>query len=362
MKILFITSSSINGGAQKHIREMFKSLTSIGHDVYLSAPRGWLIDELKGYGCKIMPFKKNMQSVKLLLYAFESIKPDVTNTFILSGGILGTFIWKRKKYGKLFITVNNPVIYDGISIMGKLLYPFLYRWMSKWAFAFLVKSDMVRDEVFSTILGRKPVISIKNGIDFNVFDKAQRYIDLRSSLGIHDNEIVISNVAVLNERKGQLHLIEAISKLSEKYVVHLLIVGEGPFRNCLETAINQLKLKNRVHLLGRRSDINAILYNTDIFVLSSHHEGLPNALMEAMAMGKPCISTDVGGVSQLIKHSENGLIIPPRSTDAIVNAIEFYLQNKDIMKEYASKAYVYMNENFKQDIVARELCDIYINS
>lgn len=359
MKILFITSSSINGGAQKHIREMFVSLTKAGHELYLVAPKGWLLDELSTFKNHLYPFLSMKKSRKLLERLMDDIKPDVTNTFILSGGVAGTLAWKKSEYGKLFVTVNNPVLYDGVSFWGKLLFPCFYRWMSKYANAFLVKSDTVRDEVKEVINGRKPVLSIKNGINFSVFDKNTTYIDLRKPYGIAKTDIVVSNVAVLEQRKGQEHLIEAVSGLRNQYPVHLLLVGEGGYRQSLESKIQKLGADGFVHLLGRRSDVNCVLANSDIFVLPSYHEGLPNSLMEAMAMGLPCVATDVGGVRQLINDGKNGIVVKPKSSEDILRAIMRYLKDKQLMKSFGEKAYESMYGEFRQEVVAKELVDIY---
>lgn len=359
MKILFITSSSINGGAQKHIRDMFRSLTSMGHNVYIFAPRGWLLDELKEYSAMIYSFEPSKLIIPSLLKVIDQIKPDVTNTFILSGGFIGTLVWKKQKYGKLFVTVNNPVIYDGISLLRKICYPYIYRWMSKYTSAFLVKSDMVRNEVASIIREVKPVISIKNGIDFSFFNKDAYYTSLRDEIGIRANDIVITNVAVLNQRKGQVHLIEAIAALKDKYPIHLILAGEGSYRDSLKVLISRLKVQSNIHLIGRRSDINRVLAASNIFVLSSYHEGLPNSLMEAMAMGLPIITTDVGGVRQLVKEGYSGIIIPAKSTEDIIISIEKYLSDSSLAKLYSQNAYNYLYNNFKQEVVAAELIEIY---
>lgn len=359
MKILFITSSSINGGAQKHIREMFLSLTKMGHELYLAAPEGWLLDELSTYKDNLYPLYSLRKSKQKLVTILDEIKPDVINTFILSGGIAGTRAWKERRYGKLFVTVNNPVLYDGVSLMGKLLYPRFYRWMSQYASAFLVKSDTVRDEVKVVIKGRKPVLSIKNGIDFIKFDKNKTFPDLRKDLGIKEEDIVITNVAVLNERKGQQYLIGAVVELRKKYPVHLLLAGEGPFRSALEECVMKNDASDYVHFLGRRSDVNIVLANSDIFVLPSNHEGLPNSLMEAMAMGLPCVATDVGGVRQLITDNNKGIVVPPKSTSKLVDAIAYYLEHPKEMVEIGNNANQFMIDNFEQQAVAKELIDIY---
>lgn len=359
MKILFITSSSINGGAQKHIREMFVSLTKNGHDVYLAAPKGWLITELCEYKSRLYPISNLQKSLPLLRGIMQTIKPDITNTFILSGGIFGTLAWKKNKYGKLFVTVNNPVLYDGISLIKRIVFPNFYRWMSKYASAFLVKSNTVRDEVAKIINDSKPVLSIKNGIDFNKFDKNANYKDIRRSFSIQEDDIVITNVAVLDERKGQNYLIEAIVKLRQKYPVHLFLTGEGEYRVVLEEFVRRYKAKDFIHFLGRRSDINTILNNSNIFVLSSNHEGLPNSLMEAMAMGLPCIATDVGGVRQLITDMKNGIVVRPKSPSSIVKAIETIIKDNVLKNSIANEAYMTMYREYKQDIVAEDLMKIY---
>lgn len=359
MKILFVTSSSINGGAQKHIREMFLSLSNMGHNLYLAAPEGWLLDELSIYKDRLYQLSTLRMSKKKLEAIMDKIQPDVTNTFILSGGVLGVLAWKKKKYGKLFITVNNPVLYDGISVIKRILYPRFYRWMSGYASAFLVKSDTVRNEVKQVIKGDKQVLSIKNGVDFNKFNRFVSYPDIRMKLGIHHDEIVIANVAVLNERKGQHYLINAIAELRKQYPVHLLLVGEGSFRETLENCVKEINAIEFVHFLGRRSDVNVVLANSDLFVLSSNHEGLPNSLMEAMAMGLPCIATDVGGVRQLITNSSQGFVIPPKNPQKIVAAITYYLDNKKVMKEVGKNAYEIICKNYEQQAVAKELLNIY---
>ena len=358
MKILFITSSSINGGAQKHIRDMFLDLHKKGHQVFLAAPIGWLTEELSTYNHFIFRFvsiKKTWKTIRLLI---RDIHPDITNTFILSGAYYGYCAWKKERIGKLFITVNNPVIYDGISPMNRLLYPFVYRMLSKHVNAFLVKSDVVKNEVSTVIKNKKPVISIKNGIDFDKFDKEKKYVcDL--PISVKDSGTIITNVGALEDRKGQIELIDAVQTIKNDYPVQLLIVGEGSNRNKLEKLIQEKNLGSFVHLLGTRKDINSILSVTDIFVLPSHHEGLPNALMEAMAMGLPCIATDVGGVRQLIVNKDFGIVVSPKSVSDLINAIRLFIENRDYAQSCGSNAFNKILSEYKQDVVVNELVSIY---
>lgn len=359
MKILFITSSSINGGAQKHIKEMFGSLSGMGHAVYLVAPEGWLLSKLEEYGDNIICQNNLGKNIRSLRNIIRQIRPDIINTFILSGGCYGTFAWKRDRIGKLFITVNNPVLYDGISKIRKVLYPIFYRWMARYATAFLVKSDKVKEEVMDLTFGKCPVLSIKNGMDFSIFNKNINMKNWRYEFEIGESEVVVTNVAALDVRKGQDYLIDAICCLRRKYKIHLFIAGEGEYRKILENKIKVLNAEKFVHLLGMRNDVNAILAHTDIFVLSSLHEGLPNSLMEAMAMGLPCIATDVGGVRQLIQNEDNGLIVQAKKSDELYNAIEMLINDDSLRNMIGENAYRKIYNEYKQECVAEELCQIY---
>lgn len=357
-RILFITSSSINGGAQKHIRDMFLRITKKGYDTYLVAPEGWLTNELSLYKEKVFILSANIKNLFSLMTIMDKIKPDIVNTFILSGGIFGYSAWLKKQYGKIFITVNNPIIYDGISRIKSKIYPLLYKYMSMKCTAFLVKSETVKNEVNQTISKNKAK-SIKNGIDFGIFDK-DILGTLKKELSLSDNDILISNVGVLEERKGQNYLIKAIEKITAIHDnVYLAIAGEGSYRETLETLIRDCKIENKVFLLGNRKDINNILASTDIFVLSSLHEGLPNALMEAMSMKKACISTSVGGARELVDDAVEGFIIEPKDEKQIYDKLICLINDEELKQFIANNAYNKIRQLYDIDKVVDELLNIY---
>lgn len=362
MKILFITSSSINGGAQKHIRDMFRYLSDNGDDVYIVAPKGWLMNELSTYYKEQYFLDASVKNIFKLAAIIKCLKPDIVNTFLLSGGCFGTAAWRISKCGKLIITVNNSVTYFGISIAGKTIFPVLYRWMSKYASAFLTKSDKLCEEIVKVIKKKKPVYSIKNGIDFFEFDKYNIYPDIRSKYGIAAGDIVVTNVAALIERKGHKYLIEAIRRLHEEEIrVHLIIVGDGPYKEKLQNQVNLYKIESYVHFLGRRKDVNAILANSSIFVLCSLNEGLPNSLMEAMSMGLACVATDVGGVRQLIPGPEIGVVVMPGSTEEIFNGIKKVIEKTQYVENVKLNAYSHIKLNYSLENVVKNLIDIYKN-
>lgn len=161
---------------------------------------------------------------------------------------------------------------------------------------------------------------------------------------IHDfmnerKEIV--SVGRLESQKNQKLLITAFSLISKKFPEYRLVIyGEGNLRKELESYIKEKGLMNRVTLPGTKNNILEYIKDSSLFVLSSDYEGLPNALIEAMAIGLPCISTDCspGGARELITNEENGLITECGNAVELSNAMSRMLIDRDCAKRYAKKA------------------------
>lgn len=147
--------------------------------------------------------------------------------------------------------------------------------------------------------------------------------ELRRSLGFESEAIVITVVASLTANKGHGFLIPSFRQIFSTHPsVRLLIVGDGPLREQLETATRQLMLDRAVVFTGIRQDVFALLQTSDIFVLpSQEREGLGVALIEAMSVGLPVIGTDLGGIPEVIEDGENGFLVSPGSSEQLTEAL-----------------------------------------
>ena len=126
----------------------------------------------------------------------------------------------------------------------------------------------------------------------------------------------------LADQKNQKLLIEAISRLKDEFpYVELYIYGEGALRETLEQCVKEFGVENRVYLPGNIPDLHEKISDADMFVLSSDYEGLSNALIEAMMIGLPCITTDYPGASELVQDGINGLVVPRGNVDDMVAAM-----------------------------------------
>lgn len=144
----------------------------------------------------------------------------------------------------------------------------------------------------------------------------------RAAFGLAADARVILWVGRLDPVKGFEEMLGGLSKFPSAAGIHLLLVGEGPYRSRVEAIIREMRLSDRVTMLGQRDDVAELLKMSDAFVLASRTEGMPNSLAEAMAAALPVVVTDIPGCRDLVKHGETGLLVRARSPDAIARGIE----------------------------------------
>jgi glycosyltransferase involved in cell wall biosynthesis len=133
---------------------------------------------------------------------------------------------------------------------------------------------------------------------------------------------VIGSVGSLHVRKGYQYLIEAVPLvLTELPGARFVLVGEGPERLRLEQLAAELGVAGRVQFLGQRTDVSAVLPEFDVFVLPSITEGMPNAVLEAMAAGIPVVASRVGGVPEIVQDGETGLLVEPESPSDLARSL-----------------------------------------
>ncbi|MBK5100501.1 MAG: glycosyltransferase family 4 protein [Desulfobacteraceae bacterium] len=178
------------------------------------------------------------------------------------------------------------------------------------------------------------MVTIYNGIDFSEFTPNNFKFEIREVYGIKNNSLIIITVARIERLKGQKYLIEACGRLKEKIQnFHVLLVGEiaesDYFRECNDLS-DKLGIRDRITFTGRENRVNQILSESDLFVLPSLSEAFPRSLLEAMAVGKPVIVTDVGGCSEAVVNEESGYIVPPKESELLAEKIFMMLANKEL--------------------------------
>ncbi len=177
---------------------------------------------------------------------------------------------------------------------------------------------------------------IENGIDVEQYRRNQSTAAARQRLGWPEEGLYLTAIGRLSAEKGFDLLIEAVKRLKGEFPkLRLAIAGEGPSRAALEEQIKHRGLSDTVQLLGMCQDIRPVLEAADLFVLSSLREGLPNVVLEAMAMETPVVATRVAGVPHVITDEHNGLLADTESVESLVTAIRRCLSDAELRSRLA---------------------------
>jgi len=199
-------------------------------------------------------------------------------------------------------------------------------------------------------------IAIANGVDVVHFRRPPiQTSEIRKALAIGHGEPVILAVASLVPQKRIDLLLETMARLAaDGRRCTCIVAGDGPLRTRLSQQAADLGVSSAVFFVGFVTDIRPYLDACDLFVLSSDKEGLPLALLEAMAYGVPCIATDVGGNGEVIANGENGLLVTPGSSEALAAAIRYALDNGDAMRGMARNGAERVRREFRvEDTMTR---------
>jgi glycosyltransferase involved in cell wall biosynthesis len=237
----------------------------------------------------------------------------------------------------------------------------ILRWIQTRSDRVLANSEAVKRFLIEED-GFKPerICVVANGVQVDDFRavKAERAEVLPD---IETHRTVIIHVANMHiHDKGHLYLIEAAREICrQRPDVVFVLVGDGELREEFESKVKEYRLDKNFRFLGRRSDIPQLLAVSDCAVLVSLAEGLPNAVLEYLAAGKPVIATAVGGVPEIIRHGINGLLIPPADTGAIRQAILDLVRDTGLRARLAANGQADVRSHFGYDTVIRRLEHLY---
>lgn len=180
----------------------------------------------------------------------------------------------------------------------------------------------------------------------------------REQYGFSPDDVVFTCVGRLEPQKNPLLLLQAFAELGDSRA-HLVLSGEGSLHKSLEAYVRKHNLSERVHLIGKQSDIPSVLAASDMFVLSSDWEGNPLAVMEAMAAGLPVIATHVGGVPELVQSGDQGILVPAGDQIKFANAMQTLLENAETRRTMGCAAQVRAAREFRVERMVEGYANLY---
>lgn len=200
---------------------------------------------------------------------------------------------------------------------------------------------------------------VMNGIDLDRFDRRMRQ-PLAAPLPIPEGARAIAVIANLHPVKGQEDVVAALAEIAGRFPdVHLLLVGEGERRPSIAARAEELGVAHRVHLLGHRTDVPAILARCEVLISSSYAEGLSNSVIEGMAARLPVVATAVGGTPELVVDGERGLLVPPRAPARIARALAALLEDGALRARLGGAARRFVEEHLEIGGMARHFERLY---
>lgn len=204
---------------------------------------------------------------------------------------------------------------------------------------------------------------IRNGVELSRYDpKRPLRHSVRQELGVDDDQILFMHVARLNRLKDHPTAIRAVAEaIKHDKRIRLALVGDGESRSGIEELVAELGLGNIVQILGERSDVARLLQGADMFMLSSITEGIPLTLIEAMATGLPCLSTDVGGVGEVIVDRRYGELVEPSSPVSLAERMVTLICDERRREEMGLAALARVREAFDAGLMFSQYESIYRN-
>ena len=366
-KILQLRESSGFYGAENVIIELSKELQMADYEVWL----GILSPEESKTRVFFEMAKKNGIPMQVLscrgpidlktLYLLRRFIIDKNFAIVQSHGYKSNFYaliatWLTKVS---LIATCHPWAESQYSLRARLYESIDQFWLNKFD-RIVAISDQVKKKLLNKNVPKEKVFLIENGIDVSRFNRSFNRSEVRKMFDIPTNSLVIGTIGRLSVEKGHAFLIGVIGKLIRDFPhLRLLIVGDGPLSQSLKQQADQSALNGHVNFMGISNDIPRMLALMDIFVLPSLGEGLPMALLEAMAAKVPVVATRVGDIPKIISEDNNGFLIPAADKVALKEALSKLLKDKKKRKFFAKNGYFTVSQDFSSQNMARKYVSIY---
>lgn len=327
----------------------------------LAAERGVEFTRVDGLGREIS-LKSDGLTVGRIYREIRRFKPHLVHTHLAKAGAVGRIAARLARVPKVVHTYHGHVFHGYFSARKTKAFVAIERSLARRTDSIIVLSEEQRDEILGYGVGRPEQFEVVPlGLELEPFLNAEQcWGALRTELGIEPNAPIVGIVARLVPIKAHDLFLKAARKLVDRMPhARFVVVGDGDLRSNLEDLAREIGFtvvshekpgaatasspKRSVHFLGFRSDLARIYADLDLVVVCSHNEGMPVAIIEALASARPVVATDVGAVRRLVLAGETGLLTTPGSVEELASAMEAQLTDRrkaDLMGR-AGRSHVY---------------------
>ncbi|MBM4301920.1 MAG: glycosyltransferase family 4 protein [Deltaproteobacteria bacterium] len=359
LTILHTESSLGWGGQERRILVEAKAMRQRGHRLVFACDcRGELYLRVRGRDFLTVPLvfggRRNFSAWFKLLRLLATGEVDILNTHSSLDSWVGTLAWRSLR--------NRPLLVRTRHLSTLVRDNRRTRWLYQTPAAIVTTGEVTKDLLIERLgVPARHIYSIPTGVELAEFAPQEKSRELLAQVQIPADAFIFGSVAVLRSWKGHLDLLEAFHDLLKQGArAFLLLVGEGPYRVVIEEKIAQLGIQRRVRLAGFQDRVAPWFALMDVKVLASYaNEGVPQSLLQAMAMARPVAGTTVGGIPEVIVHEETGLLAPPRDPRALAQAMGRLMANPDYRRELGRRGRNLVVERFSMEQMAAEIEAVY---
>ena len=361
IKILHIIKSLGRGGAEMLLPETLKLHTKEKFDfhyIYFLPWKDQMVEALEEAGGKVSCFeaKDNIrllsQYKKIIAYC-KAHKIDIIHCHLPWAGFVGRLVHKKTGIPVLYTEHNMQERYHiATKTINKITF-------NSQSLAFGVSQD-VTNSINKNIQPKIPVKTLLNGVNTESF-QSTGISEIRKELGIPKDAIVLGNVAVFRFQKRLVEWLRVIKKIREQHSnVYGIIVGAGPLEEEIKKEWKDLGLEKVVFFPGLKTDVKPYFEAMDIFMMSSSFEGLPIALLEAMSMECALVSTDAGGIKEVIRNKKDGLVVPVDEWEELSGSVQSLINNPEELNRLKLAARKRVVNSFSLQRMVEELESYYV--
>jgi glycosyltransferase involved in cell wall biosynthesis len=351
-----------------------------GLDVEIACSPGDELKTLESQGYIVHPIQidrkiaptSNLKSIIKLTHLISNKQYDLVHVHTPVASVLGRVAAKLARAPRVIYTAHGFYFHDNMAASKYRFYHSIEK-VSAW-FTDLILTQSQEDLETAKKTGICPAQKLRylgNGVDIDRFNRLklipENQAKLKKELHIPDQACpIIGMTGRITAEKGYLELINALDIIRFQYPnVHLLVIGgqlsseRDAFQVQLSQVISEKNLEKHVTFTGFRSDIPELLGLVDVFTLPSYREGLPRSILEAMAMGIPVIATDIRGCREAVAHEKTGLIVPPKDSEKLAEALSTLLSNSALRKAYGRVGRQRAESEFDERLVFDRLQTAY---
>jgi len=374
IKVLYVITTLETGGAERQLAALVQRLDPSRFEAHVCSlsTGGTLQEALRRAGIPVRAIEfralrdgrggpvgiglRLLGRLLALLAFIRRERPHIVHGILFWGYLLGTYAARLARV---------PVVIASRRSLGhfkaaKRRYLSLERFANRMTDLLIANSEAVKADVLSQEgVEASRVRVIPNGIDAEAYGSPPDPA-LRAALGLPGAARLVGVVANLLPYKGHRVFLEACREIKRgEPAARFLLIGEGPLRAGLVAYARELGLEEDVGFLGSRQDIPRLLALLEVAVLPSLEEGLPNAVLEAMAAGRPVVATAVGGTPEAVRHGETGLLVPPGESRALADAVLRLLQDPAGARRMGEEGRRWVAERFGIAAMVREYEAVY---